>query len=87
MFSSFEELVKKAEDSGKKISEIILETEAEETELPKEELISRMKNNLSVMRKSASIEKRCSASGLSGESGWKYSLSDKKGALMGSLPA
>ncbi len=85
MFSSFEELVKKAEDSGKSISEIILETEAEETELSTEELISRMKNNLYVMRKSATVKKRCSASGLSGENGWKYSLSDNKGVLMGSL--
>ena len=85
MFSSFEELVKKAKESGKKISEIILETEAEETELPEEELILRMKNNLSVMRKSAVVEKRCSASGLSGENGWKYSNSENKGQLLGSL--
>ncbi len=87
MFSSLKELAEKAVSSNKKISEIILETEAEETELPKEELIARMKRNLCVMRESATVKKRSSASGLSGENGWNYSNSENKGMLLGSLSA
>ncbi len=85
MFSSLKELAEKAAGNNMKISEIILETESEETELSKEELVSRMKRNLSVMRESANIRKMCSASGLSGENGWNYSNSGNKGILLGTI--
>lgn len=87
MFSSFKELCSLAEEKGLKISEVVLQTESEETLVPKEILLSRMEKNLQVMRKSSIVREMCSASGLSGKSGWTYSGAENKGELLGSLSA
>lgn len=66
-------LVEEAENSGKRISDIVLAAEAESMEKPPEELFSMMKENLSVMRQAAekgSCETLRSASGLSGGGGF-----------------
>lgn len=87
MFSSFNELCTRAEEKNIKISELVLQTESEETLVPKDILLDRMRKNLDVMRESSAIREMCSASGLSGKNGWTYSKAEHKGQLLGSLSA
>jgi L-serine dehydratase len=71
-YHSIARIVKTAEECGKKISEIVIEDQAETMGLPRQTLYEQMRRNLEVMRRSA--EKGAdpatrSASGLSGGDG------------------
>lgn len=52
MYKSISRLVEAAESAGKKISEIVLDDQAEQLERPKEEIYARMDKRLSVMEAS-----------------------------------
>ena len=72
-YESIQELVKAAEDSGKKISEIILADQAQSMEEPKDKLFERMKKDYAVMRESVTegMKKDLrSTSGLTGGEGY-----------------
>lgn len=86
---AYEDWVKKAEEKGLKISEVILEDQMAELEQTEEELIRRMGLNLKVMRESVAAgltgEKR-SVSGLVGGDAAKVEARRKAGTnLVGNL--
>ena len=85
MFTSLKELALKATEKDVKISEIVIENESEETEVPREELILRMSENLRVMREASVVKKQRSASGLCGENAYNYSFSKNKGSLLSDI--
>ena len=71
-YESIEELVRLADESGRRISEICLEDQAKETGLPAEEVFARMEKSFDVMLESAAWGQepgRRSTSGLTGGEG------------------
>lgn len=83
-YDSIDELIKSAYD--KKISEIVLQDQAEFMELTPEELYSRMENNFDVMCdavKHGQEENIISMSGLTGGEGFKMKRYSESGGLSG----
>ena len=73
-YDSVESLAREAESRGKKISEIVLDDQAEAMGLPGERLFEDMRRNLDVMRNAASsgaVQTLKSRSGLSGGNGYR----------------
>lgn len=69
MFNKAEELLKLCNEKNKKISEIVMEKELKNSDIPKDELISRMEETLLVMKTSATsaLDKEIiSVSGITG---------------------
>ncbi|TCS84342.1 L-serine ammonia-lyase, iron-sulfur-dependent, subunit alpha [Tepidibacillus fermentans] len=84
-FTSIEQLVELAETQGKKISDIMIESEMETHERSKEEIFEQMRMSLQVMN--AAIEKGLkeqvrSRSGLSGGDGRKLATYIEKGQFL-----
>ncbi|GHV81386.1 L-serine dehydratase, iron-sulfur-dependent subunit alpha [Spirochaetia bacterium] len=72
-YHSIAQLVNAAEEQGLRISDIVLQDQAEAMERPAEDLLQTMRNSLSVMRKSVETgirEDLRSAAGLSGGNGF-----------------
>jgi len=84
-FTSVEQLIDLAESQGKKISEIMIESEMELHERSREDVVGQMRNSLQVMK--AAIEKGLlvdvkSRSGLSGGDGKKLAIYLDKGNFL-----
>ena len=88
-YESIEELVRLADESGRRISEICLEDQAKETGLPAEEVFARMEKSFDVMLESAAWGQepgRRSTSGLTGgEGSAMMRYADKGNSLMGTF--
>ena len=87
-YESVSELVKAAEQRGVRISEIVLEDQAEAMEIPPIELFEKMEIDLHVMAESAKTGARKdqrSMSGLTGGEGWRMQeyVRRKNGGLCG----
>ncbi|GHV73300.1 L-serine dehydratase, iron-sulfur-dependent subunit alpha [Spirochaetia bacterium] len=84
-YHSIAQLVNAAEEQGLRISDIVLQDQAEAMERPAEDLLQTMRNSLSVMRKSVETgirEDLRSAAGLSGGNGFlmnRYANTDGAG--------
>lgn len=88
-YESIEELVRLADESGRRISEICLEDQAREIGLPAEEVFARMEKSFDVMLESAAWGQepgRRSTSGLTGgEGSAMMRYADKGNSLMGTF--
>lgn len=85
-FNSIKELVDKAVDAGKNISDLVLADQAEQMERPAEEIYKDMEVNLQVMKEAieSGIDPNIkSASGLSGGSAYKLQQAIKAGKTLG----
>ena len=86
-YESIQELVCAAEERGVKISELVLEDQAEVMEKTPDELYTRMRNSFEVMLASVAAgqkKEQCSMSGLTGGEGYAMKrYADEKGGLCG----
>lgn len=89
-YESVSELVQAAEESGKKISELVLEDQAEAMGITRQELYEKMEIDLEVMKesvKTGAAEGQRSMSGLTGGEGFRMNkyVEEKNGGLCGTF--
>lgn len=84
-FRSIRELVAMAEENGQTISQITLQIQASQMKTTQEDVFEKMKQNLSVMRKSSQKDSTLSASGLCGNLSNQYGNAPRRGVFLSHL--
>lgn len=85
-YNAIQDIVKAATDSGQKISQLIIEEQAEQTNLSVQQLYEQMERNLSIMSEAIKTGLNPdikSQSGLSGGDAYKLHEAAKKGLTLG----